>query len=463
VIHSIRWRIGVSVFIVVATLHVVFSLLVLRHVERTLGDEIDDELLEELAQVIGLLGTRDLQDLVRAEEAQNNKWSELFFEVRDADGRVVVASDNVPSAGFGEASKREPLRWRHRRGPMPAVHVWDRVHPASRKRHTRLRVAETATNGFEIRVAHTLKRSQKTYWRLREQLAWSLLAVALVGAAGAWWVARRSLAPIQAITQQARRLGGSSEGALPRTGSGDELDRLAEVLNQMLERLRVEMRRVRRMSADAAHALRTPLAGMRGTIELHLRKLPKEQAEDLLPALESLDETVQFVNRLLLLERLEGAEPDRRSWCDLRIDSLAHQIVDAMGIVAHDRGIDLKCEGEPLTVYGDPTQLRHAILGLVDNALRHTPAGGRVTVSVHKLGELAAVTVQDTGPGLRPEQLERVFERFYSEREDGVVGGLGLPIARAIAQVHGGALGVTSEAGARFEVRLPLSSLRVLG
>jgi two-component system sensor histidine kinase TctE len=133
-----------------------------------------------------------------------------------------------------------------------------------------------------------------------------------------------------------------------------------------------------------------------------------------------------------------------------------------MGIVAHDRHLDLKSQIEPLTVYGDATQLRNAILNLIDNALRHAPEGGRVDVSVQRVGELALVAVQDSGPGLRPEQIEHAFERFHSEREDGVVGGLGLPIARAVAQAHGGSLEVSPETPSRFELRLPLSSLRVI-
>lgn len=462
-IHSIRWRIGLSVFLVIAALHVCFSVLLLTHMHRSQRDEIDDHLLEQVAQVLAVLGSSELEERVRAEEAQNNKWNESFFEVRDAEGHVIVASANVPKAGLGIPDQTKALSWRHRREPMPAVQVWERVHPTSRKGHIRIRVADAAKGDYRIRVAQTLKRKQKTYWKLREQLVWSLAVVALLGSAGAWWVARRSLAPIQAITDEAQHLGGSSEGELPRTGSGDELDRLAQVLNQMLGRIRTEMHRVRRMSADAAHALRTPLAGIRGTLELHLRKLRPNDAEELLPALEGIDETVQFVNRLLLLDRLEGTSAfDRSRWRDLQLDVLVHDLVETMAIVAQDRQLDLKSQTEPLTVYGDATQLRNAILNLIDNALRHTPEGGRIEVTVQRADDLAVVAVHDSGPGLRPDQVERAFERFYSDREDGVVGGLGLTIARAIAQAHGGSLGVHPEHPSRFELRLPLSSLRVI-
>ncbi len=461
-IQSIRWRIGLYVFVVIGALHVGFSALILTHIHRTNRAEIDDHLLEELAQTLSLVGSPDLETFVRSEEAQNNKWNEAFFEVRDASGQVVIASRNVPAGGFGEVTEPQRLGWRHRREPMPPVQVWERVHPASKKGHVRIRIAEARKGDYTVRLGLTLKRKQKAYWRFREQLLSSLVIVGLLASACAWWVARRSLAPIQAITNQAQLLGGTSEGVLPRTGSGDELDRLAQVLNQMLDRIRTEMQRVRRMSADAAHALRTPLAGIRGTLELHLRRVKPGEAEELLPALEGLDETVQFVNRLLLLERLEGTAPDRTRWRDLKLDALVHDLVDAMAIVAQDRHLDLKSQTEPLTVFGDATQLRNAILNLIDNALRHTPQGGRVDVSVQRVGDFAQVAVQDSGPGLRPEQVERAFERYHSDREDGVVGGLGLPIARAVAQAHGGSLDVNREVLSRFELRLPLSSLRVI-
>ena len=127
------------------------------------------------------------------------------------------------------------------------------------------------------------------------------------------------------------------------------------------------------------------------------------------------------------------------------------EVCEALAIVAEDHGIELDFSGVPVVVQGDESQLRNATLNLLDNVLRHTPRGEHVRVSVQVVEDR-----EDTGPGLTPDKLERVFERFYSEREDGTGGGLGLPIARAIARTHGGSLTASSPGGARFDLELPL-------
>jgi signal transduction histidine kinase len=115
----------------------------------------------------------------------------------------------------------------------------------------------------------------------------------------------------------------------------------------------------------------------------------------------------------------------------------------------------IDAEAAAAAIRGNPAQLQELILNLLDNALRHTPAGGKIAVAVGRDGEDALLSVEDSGPGVPAERLERVFERFYSEREGGLGSGLGLTIARAIAQSHGGSLTASSPAGARFELRLP--------
>jgi signal transduction histidine kinase len=420
---------------------------------------IDDDLGEELAELAALIergaDPAALHAYVRAETENNSKWDEDFFEIRDPTGRRVVASPGVPAEGLRLSSDARPLHTRGETTELAGAQVEELRHPESRSGHTRIRVARAEVRGHELFVAESMKSSQKALWSLREQLVWGLLVVSLIGALGAWWVARRSLAPVQLIADHARRLGASPEGTLPRTGSGDELDRLAGVLNEMLERIRAEVQRVRRVTADAAHTLRTPLTTIRGIIELQLRS-GKPQAEDLLPALEVLDESVGLLNRMLQLERLESGEATLAR-VELRLDQLAGEVCEAVAIAAEERGVELAFSGAPVTVHGDAYQLRNAILNLLDNALRHTPRGGRIDVSVQVAADRARLRVEDTGPGLAPDKLERLFERFYSEREDGAVGGLGLPIARAIARTHGGSLTASSPRGARFDLELPLA------
>jgi signal transduction histidine kinase len=462
---SIRWRIGLSVFLLVSLLEIGLSGWIFEEVQRSAREGIDQDLIEDLAQLANLLDGPDLALFARAETLRHHKYDEKFFEVYDAAGKLVARSDNVPPEGLGPPIDPTPIFPDNAPSEVvePELHgakltVWERPHPRTRKGHVSIRALELRRDdGHRLVVAESLKAFQKAHWDLRRKLLLRLVAVSLIGACGAWWVARRSLKPIQSIAERARELGAAPVGWLPRTGNRDELDQLADVLNGMVARIRAEVERVRRLSADAAHALRTPLAVLRGMIEVHVRSEPAERAGTLGGALEMADEIAGRINELLLLESLESGRGDQRRWTPIELDRLAAEVVEELQVLAEERGIELGCKVEPAAVRGDDSQLRNAIANLVDNALRHTPGGARVEVTLTAHHHEALLTVIDGGPGLDPEQLERLFERFYTGR-DGTAGGLGLPIARAIAEAHGGSLVASSPGGARFDLRIPLAS-----
>jgi signal transduction histidine kinase len=216
---------------------------------------------------------------------------------------------------------------------------------------------------------------------------------------------------------------------------------------------------MRRMTADAAHALRTPLTAIRGSLEVMQGSARPDVASALVPTLEAIEDLSTLVNRLLLLERLDAYGTSHERAELVALDRLTKDLVEALEVVASDRGVVLHCECVSAKVYADPQQLRNALANLIDNALRHTPAGGRVDVRLENDGRRARIKVADTGPGLGAEQLERVFDRFYSAPGAGSGTGLGLPIARAIARAHGGELTASSsEGGARFDLELPLAT-----
>lgn len=444
--RSIRVRIALLVLAVVGICQLALSAFILDRLERVQRDETDALLVEDLAEIQAVLGTPQLQALITAEAGRTSKWNETFVEIRDAAARRVAASPNVPPNGL------EPIGLQETRG---AIRYSEQVHPGSRAGHRRIRIAESTIGGYVIRVGRSLKSHQRTYWRLRQQLAWGLLAVVALGALGAWWGASRSLEPLRDMTARASELGGFLEGELPRSGRRDELDRLAEVLNDLLERIRIEVQRMRRMTADAAHALRTPVTAIRGTLEVQLQSMDRRSASALAPALEAIEDLSRNVNQLLMLERIESRSGSPKDE-PCRLDEIVTDLVDALKVVATDRGIDLDCETAPVTVRGSGDELRNAIANVLDNALRHTPEGGRISVSVHPANGTARLTVLDSGPGLSAEDLERIFERFYSRTGSGTGIGLGLPIARAIAEAHGGRLTASSPGGARFDLELPL-------
>jgi signal transduction histidine kinase len=448
--RSIRLRIALAVFTVVVSLVALQIFYVLSRFKHGFVEEIDDRLEEDLGELRVVIGTDRLEAWIAQTTGKHRREDELFVEIRNRDGQLVARSKNLPATGFPAPPKA---------AAEGASVYWEFAHPRSKSGARRVRALEAQVGGSHVRIGMSLQEVQRWYWRLRTNLITSLVLIALIGGLSAYFVAARALLPIARIAAQARALGGLADGTLPRTGSGDEVDRLAAVLNDLLRRIREEVLRVRRLTADAAHALRTPLTAMRGHLELQADVADASSAESLATAIEQVDELIRFVNRLLLLEKLEGGLGEMPA--SERLDLLQHTraLVDHLQVIAEDSGVTLECRGESAVIEADAGQVRQAILNLLDNALRHTPRGGKVTVDVDARTGSAEVAVEDSGPGLPPDQLERVFERFYSTRAGSGAGtGLGLPIARAIARAYGGDVSAASPSGARFVLRLPLAA-----
>ncbi len=446
---SIRLRVVVGVFLVVVGLVAAQNAYVLNRFERNFREEIDDQLDEELGEVRVAVEAGRLDEWIRHAPPTSRDDEKLFIEVLGADGGVLARSEPIPGCGGAVADALEK---------PGGLRYWDVPDPGSRSGAKRIRIAEQRFAARTICVALSMEQVQRWYWNLRGTLAVSLLAIALLGALAAWWVAARALRPIAEIVARAQTLGALPEGSLPRTGSGDEFDRLASVLNDLLQRVRAEVLHVRRLTADVAHALRTPLTAIRGHLELQIGRADEASIDVLESSLAQVDELVRLVNQLLLLEKLESGPLDSRKLERVDLHALARGLLDHQRVIAEERGVELVLRGEAACVSADPSQLRQAIANLVDNAIRHTPRAGRVEVAVGVTRGRALLRVSDTGPGVPDAALERVFERFYSTAEDLSRGtGLGLPIARAIARAHGGDLRASSPGGALFTLELPLA------
>ena len=231
-------------------------------------------------------------------------------------------------------------------------------------------------------------------------------------------------------------------------------------IRESLTNQRASLRRQREFAADASHELRTPLTVIRSSVE-HLERHRDEPVAVVGSALEDIDDEVRhmtaIVEDLLLLARSDsGAVALEHVPVDL--GDVAADGASAMGKPATDRGVRVEVDPQPAVVAGDPARLRQLVMILVDNAIRHSPADGRVGVAVRANGAGASLVVEDDGPGIRPEDLPHVFERFY--RAPGAPGGgtgLGLAIAAWIVDRHGGRIEVANrvEGGARFVVSLP--------
>ena len=278
-------------------------------------------------------------------------------------------------------------------------------------------------------------------------------------------MSRRALAPVDAITSTARSIGERSlSRRLASLKTRDELERLVETFNQMMDRLETAFKRITQFTADASHELRTPTAIIRTTAELSLRRDrdKAEYREALGQILEEAKRTGILIDNLMTLARMDsGAE--RVAFSQVDIASVVGEASLASQPLALSKQIQLVREipETPILVNGDGHALRRLFLILIDNAVKYTPAGGRVFIRLDTNGNDAIAQVQDTGIGISQEDLPVIFERFYRadkarSRETGA--GLGLSIARWIAEAHRAEILVESVVGqgSTFEVRIPL-------
>lgn len=295
----------------------------------------------------------------------------------------------------------------------------------------------------------------------------SIPILLLGAAAGGYWISRRALSPVDQITQTARSISVqnlSSRLNVPQTG--DELQRLSETLNGMLERLEAAFKKIIQFTADASHELRTPIAVMRTRTELSLRKprSAEEYREALAQVHSELEKTSELVEKLMLLARADyGVEALQLASEDLR--GIVRDVCSQGKMLSEAKEINFREEipAQPVRVNADAHALRRLFLILIDNAIKYTPKGGRVDVVVGQENGFAIGEVRDTGIGIAPEDLPNVFERFYRadkarSRESGGVG-LGLSIGRWIAEAHEGTIEVQSAlgGGSIFKLRLPMA------
>jgi heavy metal sensor kinase len=293
----------------------------------------------------------------------------------------------------------------------------------------------------------------------------SVLLLVLAGVGG-WFLAGRTLRPVERITDIARGIGESDLSRRIDIATDDELGRLASTLNGMIARLEEAFIKQRQFVADASHELRTPLAVIQAESSLALEK-PRDQ-EQYRRSLELVSQEVSYmsaiVGKLLLLARSDAGS-EQLNIQEVDVAGLVDELGQDLEALAQEKDLRL-CFGpmDALPVRGDRVRLRQLFLNILDNALRYTPAGGTITGSVVRKDDQAVVSVGDTGIGIPEEHLPFIFDRFYrvdkarTSREGGT--GLGLAIATSIAKMHGGTIEVESAfgTGTTFRVRLPLAA-----
>ena len=298
-------------------------------------------------------------------------------------------------------------------------------------------------------------------------LSVTVLPAVALGLVGGWWLARQALAPVAALTQAVETIHERNLGEnIPRTGNGDELDRLTEVFNAMTVRLAGSFQRIREFTLHASHELKTPLTVMHGELETALREEDSSptQRERLLSQLDEVQRLSKIVDGLTLLTKADAGQIQLRDE-SVPLDELVREVFDDAQILASASALELKLAAcESATVRGDRHRLRQLLLNLADNAVKYNEPSGRVTMGLIRADGQAEFGISNTGPGIAPEILPRVFDRFF--RGDPAHGradencGLGLSIAQWIVFAHKGTLKVESVPTkmTTVTVRLPLAT-----
>lgn len=334
---------------------------------------------------------------------------------------------------------------------------------AGLKGRWRLRAVPTSA-GSVLVLGSSLNGHDETLDHLRHEFLFAAPAALLLAALGGYLLAGAALRPVEAMRRQAQVISASTPGRrLPVPSGDDEIARLAETLNDMLDRLEAALQHERRFVSDASHELRTPLALLRTELELALRRT--RSREELEQALRSAAEETERLTRLAA-DLLLIARSDQGSLSARRVPTSAHTLLETVAgrfsARAELLGRELVVEpGADADVQADPERLEQAIGNLTDNALTH--GRGRVTLSVRMFQGRAELHVTDEGDGFPAEFADRAFDRFSRADEARGRGGtgLGLAIVQAIAADHGGTAGVSTRPGGGADAWIALDRASV--
>ncbi|MBV6324046.1 sensor histidine kinase [Duganella violaceipulchra] len=396
------------------------------------------------------------RDILRADDVDN-----VYFQIQGPRGEHVDGDRDLPPPVIDEDDKpRGSVRFRNdtmHGTPVRVAYAYVRLERNSGDEQLAL-----------VQVAETLeKRGQLANAIIKGVILPQFIILPIVLAL-VWFALSRGLSPLAQLQERIRARSSDDLSPIASNQVPEEISPLVNSLNDMLARLSLSIEMQKRFIADAAHQMRTPLAGMRMQSELALRQTDSGEIHRSLEQLaKSSEAATRLVNQLLALARAENQPQAGTAMLPLELSELARGVVQDWVQASFAQRIDLGYEAptEPVQIVGNPTMLRELLSNLIDNALRYTPAGGSVTVRVRRDEEHGYLEVEDTGPGIAQAERARVFERFYRILGNKAEGsGLGLAIVREIAQQHGAEVDIYNNPraqqsklpGALFRLTFPL-------
>ena len=423
-------------------------------------ERTDQELLSQANEFSTVLAARGLEAVksLAILQAQAAGVKKVFFRLLSSSGQIFSSSNMSywQDIDIRESAIKELVR--------DGRNVFETLTIPGRKEKVRI-LHVMVGPGIILQIGQSMETDSRFIDAFKKIFVITMVLLVGLAAGVGWFMAKRAVSGVEAVTRTARAIsGGTLDRRVPVGTRGDEIDQLATTFNQMLGRIQALVTEIKEMSDNIAHDLKSPIARIRGMAEVTLTtgKTLGEYENMAASTVEECDRLLDMINTMLMITKAESGV-DQRNDEDIDLAALVWELCELLEPVAEDKGLSLSHEtSDTGLVPGDRRMIQRILSNLLDNALKYTPSGGAVKVSVsNKDGREVVVTVQDTGIGIPGEDLPHVFERFYrcdhSRSEPGT--GLGLSLARAFARAHQGDITVTSAVGqgSIFTLTLPRS------
>ncbi len=427
-------------------------------ISSVIRERTDQELLNQAGQFSTVLERRGLEAVESFAflEAQAAGVKKVFFRLLYPSGNAFSSSNMSywEDIGVRKTAIEQLLQG--------SSHVFDTVILRDRKDMVRILYALIGP-GIILQVGESMENHSRIMEAFKRIFVITMALLIGLAAGVGWFMARRAVSGVEAITRTAQSISGRTlEKRVPVKTRGDEIDQLAMTFNQMLDRIQTLVTEIKQMSDNIAHDLKSPITRIRGIAEVTLTngKSMDEYEGMAASTIEECDRLLDMINTMLIISKTEsGVDNVSREEVDLA--GLVREACELFEPIAEDRRVTLSYDVPNKShLIGDNRMIQRMLSNLLDNAIKYTPPGGTVSVFLSENEERdVTITVKDTGIGISPSDLPRIFERFYrcdqSRSEPGI--GLGLSLARAIARAHEGDITVTSRLnqGSTFTATLP--------
>jgi two-component system, OmpR family, sensor kinase len=438
-----------------------FALIAYEIVEHRLAAELDRQLRIDFDIVEAQLDVRASGEfdwsVVGAHGDEGFARLFAWFEIWSENGKLLLRHWPIPETAI------------HRPLPPPGgstLKFYDIEIERTLPARIMERPARVLGRGVIVRIIRDASDTRQTLEQILEVFAFSLPVAAAIAALGGYWLARRSLSPIARISAEARQITSESLSArLPVANRHDEIGQLATVFNDTLARLEASFNELKRFSADASHELRTPLTALRAVGEAALQADvdPRSLREAISSMLEEAQRLTDLTDALLMLARLETGTGAQKETVDLA--EIANSVLDTLSVLAENKHQELQSNIPDVAVLvsGNALLLRHALLNVVHNAIRYSPADTSIQIDLGRRGDQALIDVSDEGPGISRDLRSKVFDRFFrldaARSRDTGGHGLGLAIAKSVVEKHGGTIEIRprQSSGTTFHIELPMA------